>query len=363
MKILYGVQGTGNGHLTRARGMVKHLNRSDIKVDFVFSGRQREKYFAMQDFGDWRCLNGLTFTSDKGKIKPLSTLLDAKPLQLLKDIKELQVEGYDLVISDFEPITAWAARKKNIPCFGLGHQYAFDFPIPKKGDNPAARYIMRQFAPTTHSIGMHWYHFNQPIVPPIVDTSHQLLPLEKDKIVVYLPFEDPNQVKPLLEAIPNYQFLYYGHFDQMKVDGNITFNPISRYEFQQDVSRCDGVICNAGFELASESLFLGKKLLVKPLHGQMEQVSNALALQQLDLGVAVNKLSSKAICDWLDNFTAKQVRYPDVAKHLVDWLLRGDLDQKDDLIKELWDQTYANGLDKFHPYQPQEKQLQASLSK
>lgn len=350
MKILYGVQGTGNGHLTRARGMVKQLMRAGLQVDFVFTGRNREKYFAMEPFGDWQCLNGLTFTVMNGKVKPLATLLDSKPIQLLRDIKSLPVQNYDLVISDFEPVSAWAARRKGVPCFGLGHQYAFDFDIPKSGDNPVARCIMRQFAPTTHSIGMHWYHFNQPIVPPIVDTDHQAVESDKYKIIVYLPFEDSSQIKQLLLPISNYQFLYYGNFEKQITEGNITFNPISREAFQRDLTQCGGVISNAGFELASESLTLGKKLLVKPLHGQMEQISNALAINKLDLGIAINKLSIPEITHWLDNFSAKQIHYPDVAKHIVDWIMEGQFNDRSDLIRKLWSATNANGLNSFHPY-------------
>jgi len=34
MKILYGVQGTGNGHISRARVMSKALKQQNIDVDF-----------------------------------------------------------------------------------------------------------------------------------------------------------------------------------------------------------------------------------------------------------------------------------------------------------------------------------------
>jgi len=36
MKILYGVQGTGNGHLTRARVMAKACKEKGIEVDWIF---------------------------------------------------------------------------------------------------------------------------------------------------------------------------------------------------------------------------------------------------------------------------------------------------------------------------------------
>jgi len=350
LKILYGVQGTGNGHLSRARAMCEQFTKLGVEVDYVFSGRPRNQYFDMEKFGDWQALSGLTFSVEKGKVKPLSTLTNSHPIQLIRDIKNIPVEDYDFVMTDFEPVVAWAAYRKKVQCLGIGHQYAFQYPIPKKDENPVTRTIMNKFAPTTHSIGLHWYHFNQPILPPIVDILEENIPVEKDKIIVYLPFEDPDLVCQWLDNITDYQFLYYGAFKEKKSVGNIHFNPISRVSFQRDLSRCGGVISNAGFELASESLSLGKKILAKPLHGQMEQASNALALSQLDLGVATQKLSEAVIRDWLDSFTAKKIDYPDVAKHIAQWIMAGDLSSQESLIEDLWAQTNSHGLKGFDSY-------------
>ena len=33
--------------------------------------------------------------------------------------------SYDLVITDLEPISAYAAKVNKIPCIGIGHQYSF----------------------------------------------------------------------------------------------------------------------------------------------------------------------------------------------------------------------------------------------
>ena len=52
MKLLYGVQGTGNGHITRARALNKYLAEFGLEVDFLFSGRDRDRYFDMEEFGD-----------------------------------------------------------------------------------------------------------------------------------------------------------------------------------------------------------------------------------------------------------------------------------------------------------------------
>ena len=96
--------------------------------------------------------------------------------------------------------------------------------------------------------------------------------------------------------------------------------------FQKDLATASGVICNAGFELASEAIQLGKKLLVKPLQGQMEQLSNAEALEQLQLAMTMDTLDRRVLRQWLEGFNAQKVHYPDVAKAIVEWLQNGSRD-------------------------------------
>ena len=62
MKIFYGVQGTGNGHIARARVMAKELNSAGIDVQFLFTGRAADKYFDMAVFGDYELRTGLTLS-------------------------------------------------------------------------------------------------------------------------------------------------------------------------------------------------------------------------------------------------------------------------------------------------------------
>jgi len=96
------------------------------------------------------------------------------------------------------------------------------------------------------------------------------------------------------------------------------------------------VICSAGFELPSEAIQLGKKILVQPVAGQMEQASNALALTQLGYGSATNVLSEAAIGRWLPLMKPNPVIYPDVAKSLVDWLLTTGGENFSELQQSLW---------------------------
>lgn len=339
MKILYGVQGTGNGHISRARAMNKYLKKAGIKADFLFSGRERELYFDMDEFRNWRCHKGMTFRHQAGKLKILDTFRQASAGTLLKDIRNLELDNYDLVITDFEPITAWAAKLCNKPCIGLGHQYAFDYNIPRCGDNVLTRALMKYFAPAKISLGLHWHHFGQPILPPIAEVHHTDDPVEKTKILVYLGFEEVDDVMQYLEEFSEYKFVYYGPFEKYERYDHIHLKPFSREGFKYDLATAEGVICNAGFELGSEAIQLGKKLLVKPLTGQLEQLSNAKALEELGLGLTMKNLNAQITRDWLQNFKGKCITYPNVAQAIAKWIASRSWEQsngKRELIDTLW---------------------------
>ncbi len=337
MKILYGVQGTGNGHITRARALNRHFIASGAEVDFLFSGRAREKYFDMEEFGpNWQSYGGLTFTYSSGKIKGFSTLMDNKIAEFVRDLRDLDLTPYDLVITDFEPISAWAARLQGKPSVGIGHQYAFHYPVPKSENNLVGRAVMKHFAPVDYGLGLHWHHFNAPILPPIAEVHATDCHPEPDKILVYLGFEEVEDIIHFLEPFHEWLFVIYGPFNSYQCFGNIQLKPLSREGFCRDLATCSGVLSNAGFELASEAIQLGKKLLVKPLGGQMEQVSNARALELLGLGMTMDTLDSVQLSKWLRHFQARQLIYPDVARAIVQWLRAGNWADIPTLATSLW---------------------------
>lgn len=345
MKILYGVQATGNGHITRARAMHKALSQQGSQVDYLFSGRQRQDLFDMEAFGDFACHPGLTFVTASGAIQPIATYRQNRIGTLLRDIKELDLSPYDLILTDFEPISAWAAHRQKKTAIAIGHQYAFDHTIPKRGNNPLSALFMRHFTPATLRLGLHWHHFNQPILPPIADTHQQELTVIPNKILVYLGFEDTESVIAYLRPFQEHQFFIYAPISAAQDRGNIQLRPLSRSGFQEDLASCNGVISNAGFELASEAIHLGKKLLVKPLKGQMEQLSNAAALEQLTLGMTMDSLDNIVLQHWLKDFQGKRIIYPSVPAALAQWLAQGQWQRSDsldkELIKPLWEQVQS----------------------
>jgi uncharacterized protein (TIGR00661 family) len=339
VKILYGVQGTGNGHLSRARAMQRYLNNKNIDTTYLFSGRERDDYFDMEVFGEFEVKQGLTFAIKNGRVNYLKTAMKNNPLTFIKEVKNLDLDHYDLVLCDFEPVTAWASKLRKKPIIGFGHQPAFNHKIPFEGRNPVAQAVMKYFAPTDISIGLHWHHFNQPLLPPIIYVDDACdAEIQKNKVLVYLPFDDETVIETLLSRFPAYEFyIYHPEYKQEIEKRNIHKCPLSVHNFHYDLKTSDAVICGAGFELPSECIHFGKKVLVKPVKNQMEQESNAAALEQLGLGKCMKELNARVIGDWLATpNTNGNKHYPDVAKALVDWIIAGEWQDFSKLQRDLW---------------------------
>lgn len=341
MRLLYGVQGTGNGHLTRARIMAKALAEVGIKAQYLFSGRPKEKFFDMEVFGDWWWHPGLTFATYNGRISYFRTLgkvPDALPF--IRTIRTLDLASFDLVLTDFEPISAWAAILNKKPLIGLGHQYAFRHAIPKCRGGWIARALLRWYAPASISLGLHWHHFGQSILPPLVEKPPISEQYDPKRILVYLPFESLKTVCALLDRFAGYRFeVYSGEITTPQNRRHIRLNPLSRPKFQQSLANCGGVLCNAGFELISEALQAGKKILVKPLGRQWEQCCNAKALVQLGWGEAMTALDSTQIAAWLEKSQAVQIEYPNVAQFIAVWLKEGAWQITPNWVESIWRQT------------------------
>lgn len=336
MKIFYGVQGTGNGHITRARVMARELYYAGMDVTFLFTGKDTAQYFDMEIFQRYLAKSGLTFSLHKGQVQYLKTAVQVKPFEFFKDVASLNLSDYDLIISDFEPITSWAAKRCHKPVLGIGHQYAFNYDIPKTGVDPIAKQVMKYFAPVDVGLGLHWHHFDQPILPPIIETSEPAANINNRKIIVYLPFEEHDSVIKLLAPFTGFDFHVYTPTTKANKFDHIHCKSLSREGFKQDFYDCAGVISSAGFELASEALHAGKKILAKPLHSQMEQLSNAFALQQLGYGQIMHELDPQIVAAWLYDSHAVRVTYPNVAQIIVQWIVAGMPTMTNELIASIW---------------------------
>lgn len=353
MKILYGVQGTGNGHITRARHMAKGFaQRKDIQVDYFFSGRKPDQYFDMQEFGSYSHGRGFTFVTQNGRIHHRKTVLNNNLCHFLSELKSQNLSGYDLVINDFEPITAWAAKRAGIPSISLSHQAAFLHQVPVHQQTIIDKAITKYFAPTQYRLGTHWYHFGYDIIPPFVASELRSIPqkspilhghklnghkLSGDNILVYLPFENLSLIQEHLHVLSDYNFTcYHPLINHDRQDKNIQWKRPASAPFKTDLIGCDGVISNCGFELSTECLSLGKPLLVKPLNRQYEQLSNAYTLKNLGLCHVLHTINVDEIDDWLQNKQGIQIEYPSDCSDFIDWIVDGNWTSPETICERLW---------------------------
>jgi uncharacterized protein (TIGR00661 family) len=320
VKILYAIQGTGNGHIARAEDIVPIL-RQHADLDLLVSGAQADiKLIYPVKYKS----KGLSFYFGKsGGVDLIKTFKRNSSKEVYKEIKNFPVDKYDLVINDFEPITAWACLRKDVPCVSLSHQSALlsdQTPRPKSFD-PVGEWILKNYAPAKKHVGFHFARFDKNIFTPVIRTRiRETKVQDKGHYTVYLPAYDDKKLVPLLTKKTKVRWhVFSKHVKKTYHVGKLSVYPVNNEEFTQSMASASGVLCGAGFETPAEALFLGKKLLVVPMKGQYEQHYNAAALKQMGVPVLkkVKKKHFEKIEAWLDSDDRIAVDYTNIAEEAV----------------------------------------------
>jgi uncharacterized protein (TIGR00661 family) len=321
MNILYAIQGTGNGHLSRAVDIIPELQKFG-KLDLFVSGAQAE---VVLPYPVKYKSKGLSFYFGKqGGINFLKTFQNNSSKDVIKEIKNFPVEKYDLVINDFEPITAWACRKKEVPIIGLGHQVALlskKSPRPKFVD-PFGEWMLKNYAPVKKYVGFHFDEYDKNIFTPVVRTAiREAAAKDFGHYTIYLPAYDDKKLVQLLLKISKVRWhIFSKHTKKPYHVGRISVYPVSGHDFIESVVTASGVLCGAGFETPAEVLHLNKKLMVVPMKSQYEQHCNAAALKKLGVPVLkkVKKKSIGKIERWLEESKPLNISFEDVAGKAVE---------------------------------------------
>lgn len=324
MKILYAIQGTGNGHLSRAMDIIPVLKNKG-KLDILISGTQAD--ISIPFFVKYR-YKGLSFIfGKKGGVDIWKTYYENNLARIKREINSLPIEEYDLVINDFEPVSAWAAHLKGKPCIALSHQSAVlseNAPLPKKKDS-AGQFILKNYAPSSVSYGFHFARYNTNTFTPVIRKQvRELNVTDKGHYTVYLPsYSDEKLIKALSRFTDINWQVFSKHNKNPFTDKNISLKPINNIAFLESMASCKGVLCGAGFETPAEALFLNKKLMVIPMKNQFEQHCNAAALQRLGVPVIKNlkKKHIPEIESWLNSRNTIPVNYPDITEDIIDHLI------------------------------------------
>ena len=326
MKVLYAIQGTGNGHIVRAKEIIPQLINY-AEVDVMMSGNDNEVDVGMPVKYK---LNGLGFVFGKhGGINYRETLLQAHTFKFLKEVKDLPVKDYDAVINDFEPVSAWASKMRNVPIVGMSHQAAVIHPnSPHAKETDAfSKKILYNYAPVKESIGFHFKSYAPNIFTPVIRQDVVKAAVEnKGHYTVYLPaYEDVFLIK-LLSHFSQINWHVFSKRASEKVKHqNVLVQHVNANSFLESMRTGAGVLTGAGFETPAEVLYLGKKLLAIPMKGQYEQQCNAAALAQMGVPVLPD-LNGKNVLEtigaWLSKEQQLNVQYPDVRKDAIEKVLR-----------------------------------------
>ncbi len=331
MKILYAIQGTGNGHIARAEEIVPILSTYG-KLDLFVSGAQVDIKLSMPVKYKSKGLS--FFFGKKGGIDFLKTFKNNSSKRVMREIKEFPVEKYDLVINDFEAITAWASHKRDVPCIALSHQYSLLAPkVPKpKHFDPIGTWFLNNYAPVAEGVGFHFASYDQNIFTPVIrERIRKTEATDRGHYTVYLPAYDDKKLVKLFLKFPGIQWHIFSKYITRPYHiGKISVFPVNNEAFTISMAASHGVLCGAGFETPAEALYLRKKLLVVPMKNQHEQYFNAASLKQLGVP-AVKKVSKKNLSKieaWLDTENIIEVDYKETARPSIERVLKLYADRK-----------------------------------
>ena len=311
--ILYGVNGEGAGHSTRAREVLSHLVAQGHTVHVASFDRGLQN---LKPHFDVTEIYGFRFAYVNNRVRYKRTIAKnlltvpqaAHSLSRLKDL--VDEWKTDLIVTDFEPLTCHVGHKKRLPVISIDNQHCLtnivvSYPSKYRADAAAAKLVTRMMTPHANAYLVISF-FTAPIrkrdtflFPPllrqeILDAS----PTEGDHVLVYVTSPAPALVKLL--ASVRCRFIAYG-FGREGVEGDILYKKPSVDGFFADLTSASAIVANSGFSLVTEALHLGKPYLAVPVSHQFEQILNAYWLEKSGYGAYWEDLNKERVESFLYN--------------------------------------------------------------
>ncbi len=312
-RIVYGVSGEGSGHSSRAREVLRHLLASGHEVKVASYDRG---YANLAGDFDVFPIEGLSIAAAENRVSVVRTLQDnmvrlPAGWRKLRELKKSLFDDYDpqVVITDFEPMTAYLAMHRDLPLLTLDNQHRMRWlrqatPHALRRSARLTRAIIRAIVPRPDYSLVTTFHFGEVAIPsvelfPPILRSEVLAarPSRGDHILVYFTKEYESFLGELRKR-PRERFVVYGQGREGRLD-NLEFHAPSAAGFLAHLAGAKAVVSTAGFTLLTEALHLGKPLFALPLAGQYEQELNAYWFEELGYGKNGRGGDGEALGDFL----------------------------------------------------------------
>jgi uncharacterized protein (TIGR00661 family) len=310
MKILYGVTGEGLGHAMRSRVIAAHLRERGHEVKLVASGRACE--YLARNFDDVQPIPGFSLVYRRGGVGQVRTLLRngraaRRAVRETAALYRRSIAGFqpDVCITDFDSFTHVFGLLFDLPVISIDHQHVLDrcrHDVARGPVHAIARAVVRAKLPgCRHYIVTSF--FRPPLRARALGTTTLVGPILRPEVLALTPTRGDHvlvyqtatrDLLPALASLPNRRFVVYGCGEGGTHD-NVTLRGFDETRFLADLASARAVICNGGYTLMSEALYLGKPVLSVPLRRHGEQQLNASYLAALGLGATAPALDAAAL--------------------------------------------------------------------
>ena len=294
MKVLFGVQSEGNGHMTQALCVQEYLKTRNYEIGPAFVSKKKKglaKYFT--DSFETYEYEGFDFVFGKdGKVIIWQTFLKGcieMPKLLYSFIKicaKIKKEKPDVIVNFYEPLVGLTALFfRDIKYISFGHQYAMESDIYPHVKGFLFQKLFLGIINIATSVkaeivALSYYKFadkDMIICPPILrKESYNKLNKKQNFILVYLMNED--MVSQLVDNAALHPDINIECFTKLtrkhQTISNVKLYNLDGQLFQEKMKVCSAVVCSGGFETSSEAILHNKPLLMIPLPNHFEQYAN-----------------------------------------------------------------------------------------
>jgi uncharacterized protein (TIGR00661 family) len=299
LRVIYGAFAQGQGHFSKAAVLVPLLEARGHDVLVVSSGWETPP--TGYAFRRHRHFPGMAYVVTNGRTDARRTVLkwlkeSPRVMRHLWQVRTLVREFQpDLILSDFEPLTASPLLQAKCEVICISRQVAlFDrqVPLPETGgfERKLARTTIRLFtAGADRLFGYHYEPASSRCIPPVIRPEFgRLRPECGEHVFVYNHYDTAESGSPqrLVDwanrtGVP---VRAYGFPEVPRgMQNRVLFQPPGRDAMLDDLRTARAAFTSAGLTTPLEAFLLNKPAVAVPLPNQWEQEVNAYHLHTAGL--------------------------------------------------------------------------------